>query len=446
MKILHYALGFPPYRTGGLTKFCIDLMVQQSKEGHVVGMFWPGKMGFLNNKTRVKKHKSVLIKEQELLNFEIINPLPVSFDEGIVDIKAFTKNVETEAYRDLLNFYKPDVIHIHTLMGLHKKLLEVAKEKGIRLVFTTHDFFPICPKVTMFRHGAVCDCVRTCVDCCVCNQTALNIFKIKILQSPIYRKLKDTYIVKKLRKSHRDDYLSESVKVGTATFANTAKNYRDLRDFYNGLLSMMDVIHYNSTVTKTVYESYFNFKNSCVIPITHADIKDNKKIKDYSNSVLRIRFLGPQSGGKGYHLLTKALDELWNEQHNFCLDVHFAPMKTRPYIKSHLRYSYNDLEKIFDETDILIAPSIWYETFGFTVLEALSYGVPVIISSNVGAKDILIDNAGIVIENITSNKLFTTLQNLTFDQLKEMNEAIFKRQPVTTIDIISNKIEKECYG
>ena len=33
MKILHYALGFPPYRSGGLTKMCIDLMVQQAKEG-----------------------------------------------------------------------------------------------------------------------------------------------------------------------------------------------------------------------------------------------------------------------------------------------------------------------------------------------------------------------------------------------------------------------------
>ena len=31
----------------------------------------------------------------------------------------------------------------------------------------------------------------------------------------------------------------------------------------------------------------------------------------------------------------------------------------------------------------------WYETFGFTVLEALSYGVPVMVTDSVGAKDIV---------------------------------------------------------
>ena len=39
--------------------------------------------------------------------------------------------------------------------------------------------------------------------------------------------------------------------------------------------------------------------------------------------------------------------------------------------------------------DVLVVPSIWKETFGFVVLEALSYGVPVIVSDNVGAKDVV---------------------------------------------------------
>ncbi len=52
-------------------------------------------------------------------------------------------------------------------------------------------------------------------------------------------------------------------------------------------------------------------------------------------------------------------------------------------------YPYSQLEEIFDNTDLLIAPSQWYETFGFTVLEALSYGVPVMVTDSVGAKDIV---------------------------------------------------------
>ena len=133
-------------------------------------------------------------------------------------------------------------------------------------------------------------------------------------------------------------------------------------------------------------------------------------------------------------------------QQRFCLDVHFVPMESAPYIKSHDRYSYAELERIFDETDILVAPSICYETFGFTVLEALSYGVPVIISGNVGAKDILVDGAGIVIEDIEAEKLCEILQGLTRQKLELMNKVIVESQPIMRMEDMSRQIEKECYG
>jgi glycosyltransferase involved in cell wall biosynthesis len=34
-------------------------------------------------------------------------------------------------------------------------------------------------------------------------------------------------------------------------------------------------------------------------------------------------------------------------------------------------------------------PSLWKETFGLIVLEGLAFGVPVLVSDNVGAKDLL---------------------------------------------------------
>ena len=446
MKILHYALGFPPYRSGGLTKLCVDLMVQQAKEGHTVAMLWPGQMGFVNQKVAIKKRENVKLSGQDILSFEVINPLPVSFDEGIADIAAFTKNVGSEAYKELLDNFQPDVIHVHTLMGLHKSFLGAAKDKNIRLVFTAHDFFPICPKVTMFRHGTVCDSVKNCEKCGVCNATALSMNKIKVLQSPVYRELKDSKVVKKLRKQHRDGYLSEATADDTADPVGTADDYKKLRNYYYSLLKLMDMVHYNSSVTKKVYESVFDLPHSCIVVITHSDIKDNRKVKDYSSDCLHIRYLGPQSGAKGYQLLKSALDKLWDMQQNFFLDVHFEPMESAPYIKSHERYSYAELEKIFDETDVLVAPSIWYETFGFTVLEALSYGVPVIISGNVGAKDILVQGAGIVIENIDAKKLFTALQKLTPDKLGAMNEIIVDKQAIMQIEDMSKQIETSCYG
>ena len=446
MKILHYALGFPPYRSGGLTKFCVDLMVQQATEGNTVAMLWPGQMGFVNQKTVIRKKKNMMIKKQDIQSFEIVNPLPVSLDEGIADISAFIKDTGERVYEELLDRFQPDVIHIHTLMGLHKSFLQVAKERRIRLVFTAHDFFPICSKVTMYRQEAVCSSVQTCEKCGVCNSTALSLNKVKILQSPLYRKLKNFPMIKKLRKQHRDSYLSETEVSDSTNPVETADNYKKLRNYYYSLLKLMDMIHYNSSVTRKVYETVFDFPNSCVVNITHSDIKDCRKIKNYQDDKLRIRYLGPQGGAKGFFLLKVALDKLWSKQQNFCLDVHFTPTEMVPYIKIHDRYSYAELEEIFDETDILVAPSIWYETFGFTVLEALSYGVPVLISGNVGAKDILAENVGIVIEDITEKKLYAAIQNITSNKLMEMNEAILENQSIMQMADMSKQIENICYN
>lgn len=440
MRILHYALGFPPYRSGGLTKCCVDLMAQQVKEGHTVAMLWPGKMGLVNQKTLIKNHGEVVVRNQSVLSFEVINPLPVSFDEGIADVSSFTSDTDKQPYYFLLKTFKPDVIHVHTLMGLHKSLLVEARARNIRIVFSAHDFFPICPKVTMFRHGSVCNSIKSCEACGVCNSTALSINKIKILQSPLYRRMKDSTFVKGIRKQHRDSFLSESTANEVAKPVGTAEDYKQLRNYYYSLLKLMSVVHYNSSLTKQVFESVFELPHNSVVSITHSDINDNRSIKNYTTDFLRIRYLGPMGGAKGFFLLKAALDELWRRQQNFCLDVHFTPTEMSPYIKVHERYTYQDLKKIFDETDVLVCPSIWYETFGYTVLEALSHGVPVIISNNVGAKDILEDGCGIILNNMDFDSLYFTFSTLNAEKLKMMNTRIVQHQIIKTISDFSEEM------
>ena len=74
-------------------------------------------------------------------------------------------------------------------------------------------------------------------------------------------------------------------------------------------------------------------------------------------------------------------------------------------------FAHSELDKIMSEADVVVAPSIWYETFGFTVLEALSYGVPVIVSNHVGAKDI-IGNNGIVVQAGNVNELVNAIKTV----------------------------------
>lgn len=425
LNILHYSLGFPPYRTGGLTKFCMDLMKEQVKEGDQVSLLWPGEIQLLGKHTKIKKNRSV----DGIANFEVINPTPVSYDEGIVDIPAFTNPGDLKVYEQFLQFVHPEVIHIHTLMGLHKNLLVAAKWMGIKTVFTTHDFFPICPKVTMFRGGMICQDADTCESCPRCNMTALSIKKIQILQSRAYRALKDSTIVKKLRKGHRDEYLSGQEKVEGET-TRAAEDYRKLREYYKSLLDLMDVVHYNSSVAKEVYEKYMGVRKSVLIPITHGDIQDHRKKKKFGNKI-RITYLSAQSAAKGYFVLKSILDELWNIRQDFELNVFFKPIYDAPYIKSNGRYYYSQLGGIMDNTDVLVQPSIWNETFGYTVIEALSYGVPVIVSNHVGARDVIPFGCGLVVHD--AQELESIFRNLTREQLKDMNEAILDNFQVHTM-------------
>lgn len=443
MKILHYSLGFPPYRSGGLTKFCMDIMQDQKRIGHDVCLLWPGEMKIFDKKVTVKFRG----ENHGIDSWEIINPLPISYDEGIVDIKAFTAKCDPKAYLEALAKINPDVVHIHTFMGLHREFVDVAKELGIKTVFTVHDFFSICPKVTMFRNGIVCSAVNDCSQCPECNLTALSLKKIMILQSPIYRQLKDSAISKKLRKIHRDQYLSgkaaEEAKEDKSVTTSPC-DYEDLRSYYGGMISKMDIVHYNSSVTKDVFEQYFHPQKSAVISISHADIKDNRYMKKFGEN-LRITYLGPQSGAKGFFLLKDSLDQLWNERQDFSLNVFFTPIESSPYMKTHGRYAYSDLESIFEETDILIAPSIWYETFGYIVLEALSFGVPVVVSENVGAKDIIPDGGGIILKSNSASILKDCLMHLNADKLLNMNMKICQGDNILTLSKMNSIILKEIY-
>lgn len=86
-----------------------------------------------------------------------------------------------------------------------------------------------------------------------------------------------------------------------------AEEFQQLRNYYMNMLSMMDMVHFNSEVTKIEYEKYVNVENE-IISVTHKDIKDQRKIKKYnSDQPLQIGFLGPIEKYKGFPLLRNAL-------------------------------------------------------------------------------------------------------------------------------------------
>lgn len=474
MRILHYALGFPPYRSGGLTKYCIDLMLAQKEDGHEVAMMWPGTIRFSGHFVRLKKGEKLVNQgDKKVLveSFEVINPLPVPLDEGIIEVEKFIQKCSNvKVYESFLEEYSPDVIHIHTLMGLHREFVQTAKNMGIRMVFTTHDYFGICPKVTLFRNDAVCD--GACRRCGECNQGALSLNKIRILQSGLYRGLKDTTIVKKLRKAHRNEFFTETTqkkdensfqersfsdnwsgrnqqvteKFGRLIRGEYSHRYEMLRRYYISILKMVDVVHFNSSVTEGVYRKFIpDTVKGKVINISHSNIEDNRRVKKFEQGELKITYLAPAKNFKGYGIMKQALDEIWIEGNkNFHLTMYNEANTSVPYITVNEHFDYKELVNIFEKTDVLVMPSVWNETFGFTVLEALSYGVPVIVSENVGAKDLLEDEKfGMIVKPTIEGVKEGILQLIeNREMLAEYNRRIVEEMNLRKVIGSVDEIEK----
>ena len=429
MRILHYALGFPPWRTGGLTKYCVDLMLTQKEQGYEVALLWPGRIGLIDKRVRIRKRENW----KEIGSYELVNPLPIALDEGILNCSAYTAAVDLKVYARFLEDFRPDTIHIHTWMGLHREFLEVTEEMGIRTVFTSHDYYGLCPKVTLFHGGMTCDEDHNCADCVRCNQTALSLKKITLMQSPLYRRLKNTHLLIKIRQKHRKEFFEESSDRGCRVTDGNAAEYRKLREYYISMLEKISFIHFNSTVAEQIYRRYMTPKDSAVISITHRDIKDHRKKKKFDHETLRLTYLGPAKPFKGFPYLIKTLDELWaDDVKNFELHIYSSTSVTRPYITVRQEgYLYGQLEEIFGDTDLLVVPSRCYETFGFTVLEALSYGVPVLVSENVGAKDLL-----------DSEFIYSDLKKSLKDIIMDRQILIYENMRILSMKLLLQDVTK----
>lgn len=439
MDILHYSLGFPPFRRGGMTQYCLDLMAGQAREGHNVALLWPGRLRDLSKKSKiVKKQKYNIQNDLFCESYELFNPLPIPLMDGIKEPGMYFIIKDKAPYFDFFKNSTFKIFHIHTFMGLPVELIAAAHEAGVKIVFTTHDYFPICPRCNLFHAGKDCLDDQNCADCVTCNQYGLSFRKMKFFQSELYRGIKENTIVKALRAKHNRNMYDATAQMTESEIINEPQRekYQKLRKRNLKLLERMDAVHVNSTNTLHVYRDRgYLGNNAHVISISNGAIANHKKLRKVGSTV-RFGYLGPLTTHKGYNLFKDTCDLLWKSgQYKFEAHIFVQIDNHPPYMVCHKPYSYNELSDVMDMFDILVTPSECEETFGFTVLEALSYGIPVIVSNKVGAKDLIIDgkNGFTINGNVQELKsCFKKLIERPF-MINEMNLYIVKNFNVKTM-------------
>lgn len=187
MRILHYSLGIFPNRTGGLNRYATDLMREQGKDNDVA-LLYPGKYRFWQCESLISSPKMI----KDIKCYQLVNALPQPLLFGIRKPHSFiNKPISKKSFEKFYDSFRPEVLHLHTLMGMSEEALKFFKERGVRIVYTSHDYFGICPKVNLINEkGELCEGPGA-ERCARCNAKAPSTIYLRLRNSEIAFILRD---------------------------------------------------------------------------------------------------------------------------------------------------------------------------------------------------------------------------------------------------------------
>lgn len=379
MKVLHYTLGFQPQRTGGLVKYAEDLMMEQVNQGHQVVTLYPGNIKFFSKKPAIKK-----VASKSFDCYELLNSLPLALFGGISNPTAFMTPCDKNVYRTFLEEVQPDIIHIHSLIGLHKEFLETAKGLSIKIIFTSHDYYGLAPLPNFYFNGVDYSDKNTNLAWNIMSSNALSVKKLRLFQVSFYPTIRKLLkLLGKNPKSKNNLGIREVFE---------EKDYSGLRKYYSEMFHLIDGYLFNSNLAKKVYEqNEIKPTNSIVVSISNSSIKHHQRLTTTNNKI-RVAYIGPDEEYKGYFDFINFAETLDRESYEAATYGHLPNKECPSFIEQKGYFTKKTIDSVYENIDILIVPSKWKETFGLITVEALSYGVNVFVSENVGSKDLIDDD------------------------------------------------------
>lgn len=300
-------------------------------------------------------------------------------------LNSFYNKKYEDMFKKIIDIYNINLVHIHHLIGHYFDAIDVAKNNGIKVILTMHDYYFACPTINkLFDNVEYCS-DGSCDKCQIC--------------------LKKRY-----------------------TSVERAHNFiNSWRNICHKELKKCDMLISPSEAAKNEMLNTYSDLNITVIE--HGiDLKKVEKKSIESKKEFDIAFLG----AIGYHKGSKILSELVSAIKNSNLRLHLfgisdIPIKSRKNFINHGKYKREELTNIISENniDLICLFSIWPETYSYTLTEAISCGIPV-ISFDFGAiaERIKKYNLGYVIPLTNDTKLIQNELIKISKNKKEYNEKI----------------------
>lgn len=280
---------------------------------------------------------------------------------------------------DILDYEKPDVVHIHNLTDISFGILKTIKDLGIPVLLTLHDYSFMCIRATMFKGRRNCENI-----CFACR---------------FYASLKRKYV----------------------------KNV----NFVVGVSKFLLERHWK--------HGFFNDVPSTVIynPVTTTNPENVKK--DYKSPV--YGFIGRLHPSKGIELLIDAFNRLKlplkiaGEPFKSGYGEYLRSLSKSDKTE-FLGWIY--AEDFYREIDVLIVPSLWHDPSPTVVHEANAYGIPVVASSRGGLPELVKDGFnGLIFDPEIDSSLIKVIERTDKSTWKQLSENSFIHAKKFTPEIVA---------
>jgi glycosyltransferase involved in cell wall biosynthesis len=348
VRILHIATGYPIGYPGGVTNYVRALVANQRKAEHDVVVV-----------SRSAEPQADLAGV-DLWAYATSRMRPFS-------LSMLEHDPAADALLERIRCWQPDVVHFHMGLDLAIGFYKGLTNSGIPYIVSVHDYYTICPRITMVdATGSVCrtrdiERCRSCVG--ILAQHDILEKGSRIIGLPLPR-------IPSSRVLQRDAALREFLRCAALVLPVSRR--------------VREILAEVEPTAKYVVETIGNSSALCERP------------RHVPSERMRITFLGTLSVHKGSVLLERILRRVG---HSPTLEVRFhgrGDVKVLSRLKAlGLKamgpYGAADLSQIMSETDLGLALPIWEDNGPQVVMEFLNYGVPVLATRMGGIPDFVTD-------------------------------------------------------
>jgi glycosyltransferase involved in cell wall biosynthesis len=377
MKILQVSHGLPPKENAGVELYTYYLSRALASLNHEVSIF-------CREEDPAKEEFSSFHEEADGLKVtRVVNNLTRISDPRIF----YDNHFFDQPFIRTLNREKPDLIHFQHFIALSAHLLKIAKEMGYPVVLTLHDFFILCHRIHLSREDwRLCKGPLYGLECVSCLNSARppQDFRTRILLT--YKGALPFTMIKWFKR-----FFIPSKRLDQAGY----EPFHRYRYMYE-VLKIPEVLLVPSHFMKDQYLKYYSSFDSKiqVLPLGVPPIHGSRKPRERKGEI-RFCYYGNILPTKGVHVLLDAFKTL--PEGKAFLTIYGARTAWNDCYYDRLReeasglpvyfrgpFDRDQLAEALSDQEVVILPSICYESFSFVIREAIQLGLPV-IAARMGA-------------------------------------------------------------